>query len=199
MRAFLFSLAVFMPALVPVAVSASALPAKSVAVKKAPAPKDVVSGTVSAIEATTLTVTTKGGAYAIDVTGATLAETADAPALTFADVRVGDAVVSTGPITAQSQVSRTVADASLRARTIFAGTVTGVMGTLISINLNGAKYDNHPVDLTNATITRRGAPALATDIKVGDHVSIIGTLDGAQINASVVRAGVVAKTVKKKT
>jgi hypothetical protein len=162
-------------------------------------PPDTVIGKVTAVTGDAMQVRAVTGAtYAVDVRAARLAEAADQPALTVASILVGDSVTATGPVTGLTQAATAVSDASLASRTSWSGTVSGVSVPIVSVNLNGQKYDNHPVDVSAAVVTRNAAPAAATDIRVGAKVTLFGTMDGAQINATAVKIGAPKAAPKKK-
>lgn len=157
--------------------------AKPVVVK----PK-TITGTVTDIEGLMLTVAAaKGAVYLVDASQARLAETADAPTLTVADMATGDKVKITGILTGTSMAAKTVSDTSLKGREYFYGTVTGVADDSISFNLNGNKYDNALIEATNAKLWRGvKKPVVITlrGVRLGEKLMVAGRMTDGIIAAT---------------
>ncbi len=150
--------------------------------------KNRLSGTVTSINGTTLTVTdAKGTVYTIDASTAKIGNAIDS--LSIANILVGDKVVVTGVITGTNETAKMISDASFFGRNIFGGTVTAVSGTSVTIDSMVKKVKTtYTVDVSSATLksVARGTAATiaVADIKIGDRVTVDGTLSGVQVTAT---------------
>jgi hypothetical protein len=155
------------------------------------APKNLISGTVTAISGTMLTVVSPNRtAYAVDASGARIAEGQFVSGLTLAVIRVGDRVMVSGTILGTSVTAKTIMDGSLMGRNIFTGTVASVSGSLITIT--GKNSATLTVDASSAALTKgflntSSSTIGVSDIAAGDRLTIVGTISGSTITASAIR------------
>ena len=165
-------------------------------------------GTVSAINGTTLTVTSKNfgpnapsATYAVDASSAVVSKNGDASSLS--NVSVGDTVMVVGKISGTDITATSIRDGIMmgrdngrmmgRGRGVF-GTVASVNGSTFTVTSKAWQKDGaaitYTVDATNATVTKNGASSSVSNILVGDTVSVLGTLNGTNITAKSIRDGV---------
>lgn len=165
-------------------------------------------GTVSAINGTTLTVTSKNfgpnetsATYAVDASGAVVSKNGDTSSLN--NVSVGDTIMVVGKINGTDVAATSIRDGIMMGRDNgrMMGRGRGVLGTVASVNgatltviskvrQNGGTTTTYTVDATNATVTKNGTNASVSGILVGDTVSISGTISGTSITAKFIRDGV---------
>lgn len=112
-----------------------------------------VSGTVSAINGTSITVAGMNGtSYTVDASQAKLSGGMFSTGLVLTDVQVGDKVMISGTISGTSVTAKTINDASLVGRNVFTGTVASISGS--TITLNAKNMTTLTVDASSATITK---------------------------------------------
>jgi ribosome maturation factor RimP len=152
--------------------------------------KNRLTGTVTAITGTTLTVTdAKGTVYTVDASTAKIGEAMDS--LSIANILVGDKVMVTGTITGTTDAAKTISDPSMIGRNVFTGTVTAVNGTNLTIETMVKKVKTtYTVNATSAAITswaKTGSTTItAADVKVGDKVVVDGSLSATTVTATAV-------------
>jgi hypothetical protein len=169
-----------------------------------------VTGTVSAISGSTITVTAKQGfentaatkTYTIDATNAKV--TKNGVAGTISDVAVGDTVIVQGTLTGTNIVATTIRDGkNNQERADFNRMTPNIVGKVSAINGNvltvinkqgfnkteNNKTTTFTVDATNAKILRGNTTITASNIAVGDTVVIEGTITGTNIAATMIRDG----------
>ena len=148
-----------------------------------------VSGTVTAISGKIITMTDKKNVtYTVDVTNAKFGGEGmgmNNP-LTLANILVGDRITVRGTTTGTNIVALDVSDKSYFDRTVFSGKVTAVSGSTITLVKN--KTTTYTVDVGSATLTKgfgKNAKAIvATDVVVGDRLTVVGTLSGSNVHAT---------------
>jgi len=161
-------------------------------------------GTVSAVNGTTVTVTSKGfGAnatqttYTVDATKATVTKNGSASSL--ANVSVGDTVSVEGTVSGTNVAATAIRDGvGMMGRGI--GRAPGVFGTIASVNGTsitvtskmgpaGSTSTTYTVDATSATVTKNGLASSVSGIVVGDTVMVQGTVNGTSVTATSIRDG----------
>jgi hypothetical protein len=148
-----------------------------------------ISGTVSAISGSTLTVTNATGTvYTVDASSAKVMEGLFVSGLSVSDIRVGDKILIRGTVNGTSVTAKSISDPSFIGRNIFTGTVASISGTTITITSKQAATST--VDATSATITsgvfnKKTIPV--SDVNVGDRLTIIGSTSGSTITATVIQ------------
>ena len=155
---------------------------------------NMVVGTVTTISGTTLTVTdAKNVVYTVDASAAKIDSGMNGSGLSLADVLQGDKVVIIGPVTGVTEKASAINDRSMNGRNIFSGTVTYVSGSILTIDtMAGKTKTSYTVNAASAVLTKgmgKGTPATIAiaDIKVGDRIFAIGTLNGTNVSATSVR------------
>ena len=155
---------------------------------------NMVVGTVTTISGTTLTVTdAKNIVYTVDASVAKIDSGMNGSGLTLADVLQGDKVVIIGPVTGATEKASAINDRSMLGRNIFSGSVTAVKGSALTIQSTVGKVKTaYAVDAASAVLTKgmgKGTPATIAiaDIKIGDRIFAIGTLNGTIVSATSVR------------
>ncbi len=165
-------------------------------------------GTVSAVNGSTLTVTSKmmrprstsataaATTYTVDATNATV--TKNGTAGTLASIVTGDTVVITGTVTGTNVVAKTIRDGvpqkgqkpgqnpiiTGNGQPVIGGNVTAISGSTLTVtNKSNVTYT---VDATKATIEKANATASLSSVLVGDNVVVQGTVNGNAIVASSV-------------
>ncbi len=155
-----------------------------------------IGGTVSAVNGTSLTVTSKvgpnGGAattYTVDASSATV--TKSGAASSVSNIAVGDTVMVQGTVSGTSVAAKTIRDGVSQpviqgnGQPVVAGSVTAISGSTITItNKSNVTYT---VDTTNAKIVVGGVTDLTiSNIAVGDNLTIQGAVNGNSVTASSV-------------
>jgi hypothetical protein len=150
---------------------------------------NTVAGTVATINNATLTITDKKGVtYTVDTSAAKLIVGMSSPSAIITSIQTGDKVFVSGTITGTTVAAKTIRDQSLVGRIIFNGKVTTVAGNLITINFRKTSY---VIDASAATITsgigKNAKTITPADIKTGDMVTAVGTLNGTTVSATSIR------------
>lgn len=146
-----------------------------------------INGTVVSISGSIITITDKKGTtYTVDATSAKYTSEGPGNFLTFSGIQVGDKIMVRGVTTGTNIVATSISDSSFVARTVFSGKVTAITGTTITLVKN--KTVTYTVDASTATLTKgfgKNAKTIsASDVVVGDRLTIIGTLSGTTVTAS---------------
>ena len=157
-----------------------------------------VFGTVTSVNGTTLTVTSKGfektataTTYTVDTTNATV--TKNNAASTVADIAVGDTIMIQGTVSGTSVTATTIRDGVAQPQTaiqgngqpVTAGSVTSISGNIITIT--NASNVTYTVDATNAKFSIKGVTSpTISNIAVGDNLTVQGTVSGTSVTASSV-------------
>jgi hypothetical protein len=169
-----------------------------------------VFGTVSAVNGTTLTVTSKGGptnqgstgtTYTVNASGATVMK--DGATSTVSAIATGDTVMVQGAISGTTVTATKINDgmmqggpgmgkagggalASLQGNgePVVGGSVTAISGDSLTVtNKSNVTYS---VDATNATVIVKNATSSLADISTGDNVVVQGTVNGTAVTASTI-------------
>ena len=157
-----------------------------------------INGTVSAINGTSLTVTSKArpnGAvqttYTVDASKATV--TKNGAASSVSSIAIGDTVMIQGTVTGTNVIATKIRDGLPQnqpeiqgnGQPVVAGTVTAVSGNTITItNKSNVTYT---IDATNAKFVSAGTTnSTISSIVVGDNVVVQGTINGNSVVASSV-------------
>jgi len=171
-----------------------------------------VMGTVTAVNGSSITVSANGGVYTIDASGATVEKYSGSTSASVgvAGIAVGDTVSIAGTITSADLTAKDIRDGNPPKPTppTAMGKVTAVSGSTITLSgfamptTKGAKpaSTTYTVDVSNATITKVTAPAAkgdkptsatisASQVAVGDFLSVDGTANGTSITATTVTDG----------
>jgi len=161
-----------------------------------------VAGTVSAINGTSLTVTSKGRptgssatatpiTYTVDASSSTVTKNGTASSLS--SIAVGDTVMVQGTVSGTSVTAKTIRDGVSQAQPVIqgngqpvvAGSVTALSGNTITItNKSNVTYT---IDAINSKFVETGVtnPTIS-NIAVGDNVIVQGTVNGNSVTASSV-------------
>lgn len=146
-----------------------------------------VVGTVTAVAGNTITITAKNGTtYTIDATNAQFPKNMFGTQLTIANIAVGDMVSARGTVNGTQVTASMIADPTFLTRTMFEGKVTAVNGSTITIT--GRNNSTYTVDASSAKMQSGFGDSQKTitvsDIKVGDRIIAMGTVNGTTITAS---------------
>jgi len=150
-----------------------------------------VSGTVTAISGSVITINNskKTATYTIDTTGATFDGGMTGNSLTLSNILVGDKINVKGTVTGTNISASSISDLSYIARTVFSGKVTAVSGSTITLVKN--KNVTYTVDVGSATFKKgfgKNAKTIsASDVSVGDRLTVVGTLTGNDIAATQIK------------
>jgi membrane-bound inhibitor of C-type lysozyme len=176
-----------------------------------------VFGTVSAVNGTTLTVTSKAWTkpgttgtsaattYTVDASSATV--TKNNAASTLGSVAVGDMVMVQGAVNGTSVVATKINDGmggmmmhgkggtppaqiiQGNGEPVIGGAVTAINGNTLTVtNKSNVTYS---VDASSATVEKANATSTLANITVGDNVVVQGTVNGTSVSAtSVIDQGV---------
>ena len=160
-----------------------------------------VFGTVSAINGTSITVTSTNKktnvttTYTVDASGATV--TKSGAASSVSTIAIGDTVMISGTITGNSVVAKNIRDGIPTqgkggmenfqgdGNPVIAGTISAINGSTITItNKSNSTYT---VTASNATFRKPGiTSATISNLVVGDTVVIQGTVSGNSVMATSV-------------
>lgn len=144
-----------------------------------------ITGTVSSIVGTTITLTNKAGVvYTVDSTNAQFPQKPIPE--TFANVLVGDELSVVGAVTGNTILAKRITNISFFKRNVFGGRVTAISGNMITIvDLQKTAVT---IDATNATFSNGFGDKTRTltiaDLKVGNMITAIGTQSGTTIVAT---------------
>ena len=146
-----------------------------------------VTGTVVSVSGSTITLTDKKDVtYTIDVSGAKFQGGMMGNALVLADILSGDKIQVRGTISGTNVTATVVSDKSYMDRTVFSGKVTAIDGSTITLTKN--KNTVLTVNVGSATLTKgfgKSAKTIAaSDVVVGDKLTVIGTLSGTTVTAT---------------
>ena len=147
-----------------------------------------VSGTVVSVSGNTITLTDrKNTMYTVDTTNAKFSGGLD-ETFSIANILPGDKIRINGTVTGTTVAATSVMDASYMARTVFSGKVTAVSGMTITMMKN--KNVTLTVDTSSATFKKgfgKNAKTIAaSDIAVGDRLTVVGTISGENVTAASV-------------
>lgn len=152
-----------------------------------------VHGSVTSASGTTLMVTEKNGTvYTVDASSAKLVD-----GLMVSDIQTGDTIYVMGTVNGTQVTARTIHDASFIGRNLFQGKITAINGSSLTVASSGkSSSTTYTVDASSAVITRMAwvkgsAPTSTTitltDIAVGDHVTVVGTVSGSTVTAKAIK------------
>lgn len=156
-----------------------------------------ITGTVSSIVGTTITLTNKAGVvYTVDSTNAQFPQKPIPE--TFANVLVGDELSVVGAVTGNTILAKRITNISFFKRNVFGGRVTAISGNMITIV--DLKKTTFTIDATNAIflngnenvhipaspagISAKAKALTIADLKVGNMITAIGTQSGTTIVAT---------------
>ncbi|MDB5203983.1 MAG: hypothetical protein JWP09_11 [Candidatus Taylorbacteria bacterium] len=167
--------------------------------------RPAVMGKIESISGNTLTVAARGfgkdtatTTYSVDATNATVFKSNATS--TISSLVVGDNVMVQGTVTGTNVVAKTIRDGmgmmrkegegampegfSGNGQPVVAGSVTGVSGSTITIsNTSNVTYT---IDATNAKVMKGKDAGALSDVALGDHVVVQGTVNGNAITATTV-------------
>jgi len=148
-----------------------------------------VTGTVSAVSGTTITLADKAGTtYAVDAANVKFPSGPFGLAESLGSIAVGDVISVRGTVSGTNVTATTINDISYISRTVFGGKVASISGATITIT--GMKNETHTIDATNAKFTkgfRKETAITLADVKVGDMITAIGTLNGQTVAATAIQ------------
>ncbi len=163
--------------------------------------------TVSAINGTTLSVTSKtpksgtATTYAVDASNAKVMKNGTSSSVSV--IAVGDTVMVQGTVNGTNVAATVIRDSAMRGRPgstppgqpqnlpiqgngepVVGGNVTAANGTTLTVtNKSNVVY---AVDASNAKVEKAGTSTSVSAISVGDNVIIQGTVNGTSVTASSV-------------
>lgn len=165
-----------------------------------------ISGAVTAISGTTITMTSKAmeakkttsataaTTYTVDASGATVEKGGTASSLSA--INVGDTIMVEGTISGTSVKAKTIRLNEIDKNSTF-GAVTAISGTTITMTSKpmanketSATAENaiiYTVDASKATVTKNGTASAVSDIAVGDTIVVKGTISGTTITATSIQ------------
>jgi hypothetical protein len=160
-----------------------------------------VVGTVSAVNGTTLTITSKSRVkpgstavetttiYTVNASGATV--TKNGTASSVSAIAVGDTVMVQGTVSGTTVTAKTIRDGVTppiiqgNGQPVVAGKVTTISGNTITITNNSNV--TYTIDATNAKFVVNGtANPTISNVAVGDNLTVQGTVNGNAVVASSV-------------
>lgn len=171
-----------------------------------------VFGTVSAINGSTLTVTSKGfgqnattTTYTVNATNATVNKNGTSSSLSA--ITVGDTVSVQGTVSGTDITATTIRDGAfgrggigpkintLTQKPNVSGVVASVSGNTITMTSKIGRNKNattttYTIDATNATVTKNGTSSSVSSIAIGDTIMVKGTVSGTNITATTIRDGI---------
>lgn len=167
-----------------------------------------VSGTVTAINGNTLTISTPNPnsssttIYTVDVSNAFIIKNG------ATGISVNDKIIVSGTINGTAITAKIVYDGPnfLKAEKEpkpIDGTVTAINGNTLTISQNVRKEENgsttkiYTVDATNALIIKQGATSSVSSIAINDKIMVNGTVNGTTITAKIIHDGVGQKNWNK--
>ncbi len=165
---------------------------------------NVHSGTVTAVNGTVITMSSKFGAdlsvYAVDVSTAKISKGVgiSGTPMAVSDVKVGDRIMVTGSANGSSITASAVRDLGPKTpvESFLGGlrfaTVTAISGTTITGTSVFAKSQvTFTIDASSASIAKgfslNGSTIAISEIKVGDQLIVNGTVNGTNIKATEIR------------
>ena len=150
-----------------------------------------ISGTVTAINGSTITITNKKGTlYTIDASSAKMRSAGEAtPSLST--LKIGDTIAVMGTVTGNSVAAKTILEgvdfAKHGNKQMFnekriPGKITAINGSTITIEVGGktknATAQDFTVTTTSSTIFKKnGQAGTLSDLAVGQFISVAGTID----------------------
>ena len=171
-----------------------------------------VFGTVSAVNGTSLTITSKAGpngtpaaaTYTVDASSATVTKAAAASSVSA--IAVGDTLMVQGTVTGTSVVAKTIRDGipamgmkgarpegqasstpliQGNGEPVIGGSVSAVSGNTLTVTTaqGGIAYS---VDVTSATVKKGNTTSSISAITVGDKVVVQGSVSGTAVTATSV-------------
>ncbi len=167
--------------------------------------KPAVAGKIQSISGNTLTVASRGfgkdsatTTYSVDATNATVFKSNATS--TISSLAVGDNVMVLGTVSGTNVTAKTIRDGmgmmrkegegampegfSGNGQPVVAGSVTGVNGSTITIsNTSNVTYT---IDATLAKVMKGKDVGALSDIVVGDHIVVQGTVNGNAITATTI-------------
>ena len=146
-----------------------------------------INGTVVSVTGSIITITDKKNTtYTVDATNAKYMAGGAGDFLTLSSILPSDKISVRGTITGTNVVATSISDSSFVARTVFSGKVTAVTGSTITLVKN--KTVTYTVNVGSATLTKgfgkNAKTILASDVVVGDRLTVIGSLSGTTVTAS---------------
>ena len=175
--------------------------------------RPMVTGTVTAINGNTITVSGQQGirmatstatqtTFTIDATNANIVKEGS-EANTLSSITVGDTIFVSGTVTGTNVVATMICDGNkmmgdrgdkgeVKDSTPFVGNGQPIIaGTISAINGNTLTVSNksnvtYTVDATNATIKVKNATSTVSALTTGDQVVVQGTINGTSVTASTV-------------
>jgi hypothetical protein len=159
-----------------------------------------VFGTVSAINGTSLTVTSNANSnggmattYTVDASNATVTKSGQSSSV--ANIAVGDNVMIQGTISGTNVTATAIRDGVGAGQgPAVIGTVTAISGDSLTVQSTATGQNStqttYTVDATNATVTKAGASSTVSAIAVGDTIAVQGTVSGTNVTATAIRDGV---------
>lgn len=157
-----------------------------------------VTGTVTAISGTTLTVAGNNGTvYTVNAGNAKFGNSSRFD-ITLSDVRLNDTVKVRGTLNGTTVVATKIHDKSATQRefverfgNITAGTVTAIGGSTFVIDPAGAKSTATVTTDAATTFKVNGKTGSSSDVKVGSTVFVVGTTTASSTDNSLITASVV--------
>lgn len=156
-------------------------------------------GTVSAINGSTLSVTSKNfepnttsKTYTVDASNATI--TKDGATSSLSAIAVGDTVMVQGTINGTSVAAKIIRDGLPQnqkhpelqiqgnGQPVVGGTISAISGS--TLTLTNKSNITYTIDASSAKITKNGATSSLSNISVGDNVIVQGVVNNTSITAA---------------
>ena len=146
-----------------------------------------INGIVTSISGSTITLTDKkNNVYTVDASNAKFGGEGIRNTLTIASILPNDKISVRGTVNGTTITASMISDISYVARTVFSGKVTAISGSTITLVKN--KNVTYTVNAGSATLTKgfgkNAKTILASDVVVGDRLTVNGTLSGTTISAN---------------
>ncbi len=157
-----------------------------------------ISGTVSSISGSTLTVTDrKKIVYSVDASGASIDKNGTSSLIS--NINVGDKVMVFGTVNGNSVVATSIRDiiqdkkgfeagglANIQGngQPLVSGTITSISGE--TINITNKSNVSYVINATNAKFMKGSASSTISNFSVGDSIVVQGTINGNSVSASSV-------------
>ncbi len=164
-----------------------------------PAKGPHVHGTVTAVNGTTITITSErdSATFTIDASAATFkkgVEGATPTTVTIAEIAVGDEISAMGTLSGTTLSATDVIEGKFGGRGMGGpgkhGRGHGVMGKVTAVNgstvtVTGHDGTSYTVNAGSATVQKMTAGALS-DIQVGDNIGVHGDVSGTTVTAKTI-------------
>ncbi len=162
--------------------------------------KNATLGTVTAVNGTTITMTSKERTktatssaattttYTVDASSATVQK--DGTASAVSSVAVGDTIIVKGTVSGTTITATSIQDGQGQQQIkgngepVVGGAVTAISGN--SLTITNKSNLTYTVDASSATVQKDGTASAVSSVAVGDNVVVQGTVNGTSVTATSV-------------